>query len=264
MTRSIHKIYVLDSGARTGLENMAWDTRCANWFNTKYKEQAFKGDIAILRFYNWSPPALSIGYNQSLDDINLKKCKESCVDVVKRPTGGRAVLHIDEITYSCLTAAEISNQAFYRDIHLAIAKGLETVGIMGRFQKSQPNFRQRYKKSESLACFTASAKEELEVLNKKLVGSAQRRFGQVLLQHGSILLSEKHKQIVNFINENDPETRARISDELASKTISLREIVGDLPSREELQKEIVRGFKQVWKAEIVELNVEEFEENFLL
>ncbi len=253
------RIYVIDTGANTGEYNMAWDIMCTNWLRGPEAQAQLGRHVALLRFYNWSPPAISLGYNQNPDHLDLEKCKAKGIDVVKRPTGGRAVLHIDEITYSFFSSINATTEAYYKAIHLAIAGGLKKVGVLAGFQKSQPDFRTRYKKTESLACFTASAKEELEVQNRKLVGSAQRRFGNILLQHGSLLLSEKHKEILDLIKEDDSRVLDSISKELESKTISLSEIISRPFCTEELIRHIIDGFQTIFRANIHNLETLEFE-----
>ncbi len=233
---------------------MLWDKRCAEWLRINRNPEHFSGRFAILRFYEWSPSCITLGYNQKADLVDLNACARDGLDVVKRPTGGRAVLHADEITYSFISPVHTSNQVYYRMIHQAIAHGLKKCGIEGQFQKSNPDFKARNAMSESLACFTASAKEELEVFGKKLVGSAQRRFGDILLQHGSLLLSEKHKLLIDYILETDPDVLDRISRELDEKTISIAEILGTVPEKEILIGDIIQGFKDIWGSECHEMD----------
>src|SRR5262245_21767880 len=90
---------LLDTGAADGFTNMAVDEALLELFATE-------GAPTTVRFYSWSPPALSLGYAQSLErDIDLRQCTALGFDVVRRPTGGRAVLHDHEVTYSLVISA---------------------------------------------------------------------------------------------------------------------------------------------------------------
>jgi lipoate-protein ligase A len=167
------------------------------------------GGPAVLRLYGWAPPAVSVGYNQPLRDVThrLTGMRRSGVDLVRRPTGGGAVLHADEVTYSVAAPLgspllENGPRAACERIHAAILMGLESLGIRGLAlhagpSRSRPVGGRRDAASEAPApitvalrvCFAAASQSEISWRGRKLVGSAQRRMGSALLQHGSILLA---------------------------------------------------------------------------
>lgn len=142
-----------------------------------------------LRFYTWNPSAASVGYFQdSFTDIDISACREMGVDVVRRLTGGRAVLHDKELTYSVICPE--SNPLFpntilgaYKVISSCLVKGLNSLGLDASLA---PSVKRRVKKSPS-ACFISPSHYEITVSGNKLVGSAQRRGDGAFIQHGSIL-----------------------------------------------------------------------------
>ncbi|UCE07533.1 MAG: lipoate--protein ligase family protein, partial [bacterium] len=158
-------------------------------------------DKPILRFYGWHPPCISLGYHQNASDINQDFCESKSIDVVRRPTGGRAILHAQELTYSVIYPyrnLDISN--FYRLIHIPFVLALQELGIHASFEPSQADFQKIYKTDRAFLCFATSAKYEVEIEGRKLIGSAQRVYEKAILQHGSVLLGPQHQKLVNFLN----------------------------------------------------------------
>lgn len=143
-----------------------------------------------LRFYTWTPPAVSVGYFQdSFTDIDISACRKMGIDVVRRLTGGRAVLHDKELTYS-LTCPE-GDPLFpanildtYKRISSCLVKGLDSLGLDASLV---PSVKRRVEKSPS-ACFVSPSHYEITVSGNKLIGSAQRRGEGAFIQHGSILM----------------------------------------------------------------------------
>lgn len=191
----------LDSGFCTGKYNMKFDI--------ERTMECSKGKAKpMFRFYGWLPWAVSLGANQKESDIDKNECEERGFDIVRRPTGGRAVLHANEITYSVVTPLPegFTIHDAYRDIHIFLLEIFDKAGCSGLdFERSQPDFRDHYKNSEmSVSCFASSARYEITHNGKKIVGSAQRLFGDILLQHGSILLDEGHEQLA-YVSANKSE-----------------------------------------------------------
>jgi lipoate-protein ligase A len=166
---------------------------------------------------------VSLGRNQNPAEIDRDKCRAEGVDVVVRPTGGRAVFHADELTYSFFGSTALPNEMIYRMVHETIARALSNVGVAAEFCRSQPDFRARYASPESVSCFTASARYELQVGGRKIVGSAQRRQGNVILQHGSLPLSSRHRQISRYLSGASRELVEVVDADMERKTASLDE-----------------------------------------
>lgn len=176
-------LFLLDRDHRDGFYNMALDELLAGEVEAGRLE-------AYVRLYGWSPPAVSLGRNQREDEVDADACRRDGVDVVRRPTGGRAVFHRDELTYSL--AAGINHPVFggsamdaYRAIGRGLCRGLRLLGVDAELARATaPESRTGI----SPSCFAASGRYELAVGGKKIVGSAQRRFASSFLQQGSVLL----------------------------------------------------------------------------
>jgi lipoate-protein ligase A len=156
----------------------------------------------VLRLYQWNPPAVSVGYLQSIDKtVDLKECRKRGIDVVRRITGGRAVLHEDEITYSVCASCDYfsllgeNTNRTYQRISMALLEGLRFMGIEGEWVRPSPV--SRVPASDLISskpCFLSNSRYEITVAGRKLIGSAQRRFSSrsepdgkdSFIQHGSI------------------------------------------------------------------------------
>jgi lipoate-protein ligase A len=232
----------LNTKSNTGKYNMDYDMNLA--------ETAEPGK-ALLRFYGWEPYCISLGANQDFSSINLKKAYDSNIDLVERPTGGRAILHSEELTYSVAYPLEngFSPKDLYLEINLALKKGLiffnsELEKI--ELERKQPNFPGYYKNNKSHLCFAVSAKNELKFEGKKLVGSAQRKLHNSILQHGSILCGDFHKNIIDFLSLNDEETLL-MREEIKNTTTDLRSILNYEIDYDLLAESIKTGFEEHFK-----------------
>ena len=219
-------VYCVDTGACSGQFNMDFDIRLMRAFADGAFQRAFGEGSCLWRFYAWSPPAVSLGRTQNPADIDRERCRADGVDVVVRPTGGRAVFHADELTYSFFATTTLPNEVIYQMVHETILRALSSVGVAAEFCRSQPDFKARYATAESVSCFTASARYELQVDGRKIVGSAQRRNGNVLLQHGSLPLSARHRQLSRYIANDSRELIDLIDADMERKTASLDEFSG--------------------------------------
>ncbi len=229
----------LNTGANTGKFNMAFDLLL-----TKINRPG----EAYFRLYSWTPYCISLGANQNINSVNLKKANYDNIDVVTRPTGGRAILHSEEITYSVVLPIDDSTSArrIYNEINLALKKGLEIfnpllAGI--ELEGQQPNFQSFYKEEKSAVCFAVPAKSELKYDNKKLAGSAQRKLGNAILQHGSILTGGYHKRILNYLNLSDS-GYSELKSEIENTTIELNSILDNDVNYDILADSLLRGFEE--------------------
>lgn len=233
-----------NTGHRDGAFNMEYDERLARLL-------VEGGEGGTVRVYGWNPAAISLGWNQSIEEIDAAKCSQAGIDIVRRPTGGRAILHSDELTYSVtMLSTRASVLSVYNEMSNALVRGLRRLGADVSLEKSQPHFPSLYRAPFSTACFTSSARYEISVGGRKLVGSAQRRYArsngeEVILQHGSILLGSDHKRMVEFLAIDDKD-RAMIAQELDDKTTDLRSILQRKITFEELIPLIRLGFEEAW------------------
>ena len=236
---------LIDSGFRTGKFNMDFDVDLA---------RNCKDDEAYLRFYRWKPYCISLGANQSYDDINLKRAEEDCLDVVKRPTGGRAILHAEELTYSVILPMSFgySPKETYTKISLALVNGLkkydERLSAV-ELENLQPNFGDILKTESGALCFASAAKSEVKYKNKKLIGSAQRKMNKIILQHGSILCGGFHSKLPRYLKAKDEKQIAQLNNELKNKTTEIETILNNKTDYEKLINALVEGFSEEWQIE---------------
>jgi lipoyl(octanoyl) transferase len=144
----------------------------------------------VFRLYRWDPACLSLGFAQPYGAANASFCAANGVDVVRRPTGGRAVLHHLELTYSVLAPLgqppfDRDLQAAYRLICEALVAAFRRLGVAATVAGEAPGGLPR--PTEAIPCFVGPATGEVVVGSRKLVGSAMRRHRGAILQHGSIL-----------------------------------------------------------------------------
>lgn len=236
----------LDTGENNGEFNMRFDEELA--------EQLLSGSgLPTVRLFLWKPWAISLGFNQDETRINRDRCAADGIDVVRRPTGGRAVFHAEELTYSVVMhSGGCSVLEIYNTISNALVKGLQLYGVDATLSRAQPDLRKHYRTLSSVPCFTASARYEIEWNGRKLVGSAQRRFRnhergtEVVLQHGSILTGPAHKHLVDYLLLPDGGSRSALERELDEKTIDISRITGRAVNMPELADCMKRGFVEAW------------------
>lgn len=233
------KWYFVDTGLNDGNFNMQYDIELT---------KKISSSECILRLYQWNPYCISLGANQNFSEINIIKAKNDNIDVVKRPTGGRAILHSEELTYSIVFPLSLnySVRDIYNQINLALKKGLEIFNPELKkieLENNQIDFRNFYKKDISSICFAVSARYEINYLRKKLVGSAQRKIGNLVLQHGSILYGTYHQKLVNYLNI-EQSSLEKISNELNNTTIDLKTILGKEINISDLSESIKKGFEK--------------------
>jgi len=208
------------------------------------------GGPSTVRIFRWQPWAISLGHHQNLDDIDVPKCAQDGIDVVRRPTGGRAILHAEELTYSVvMRTGRRSVLDVYNEISKALLRGLQIFGVQAELQKSQPPMSRTYGQTSSIPCFSSSARYEIEWGGRKLVGSAQHRYTNgdenVVLQHGSILCGLAHLRLSEYI-KMDSILRENTRGDLERKTVCLQEIMGVLVDLNRLGECIRRGFELAW------------------
>ena len=182
---------VLVTPAAEGAYNMAVDEAVLEAVS---REQA----PPTLRFYSWNPACLSLGYNQKVgESCDLDEVGRLGYTMVRRRTGGRAVLHKDELTYSViadnLQFGEGSVLDIYMMISSALSEGLRSFGVEADLVPAYSD----KGKEKSAACFDVPSSFEVAYKGRKLVGSAQFRSGRHFLQHGSILLSVDVDELIS-------------------------------------------------------------------
>ena len=219
----------IDTGFNDAFTNMAID-----------EALLINSNIPILRVYSWSPKAVSIGYNQNIiKEINLDYCKKNNIEIVRRLTGGKAVFHDREITYSFILPENNNLLPFeinesYKIIAKALVIALKKVGINSEIKKVP-------EKIATPICFNSSNWYELIVNNKKISGSAQRRFNGKVLQHGSILIDfDYNKNNLIFNSDNSFNNINNLKNRITLLKRELNRII----NYNELAEAIKLGFKE--------------------
>jgi lipoyl(octanoyl) transferase len=174
---------IIEDVPRRGSRNMAVDEYL---FIAAQEERA-----TFLRFYRWERPTASLGYSQTAARAaDLDFCRANGIDVVRRMTGGKLVLHHRELTYSLASSdTELFTDTLresYRRISLGLVRGLELMGLEARLAAFSPPDYVR----GTMPCFAFPARDEVEIGGLKIVGSAQKRTGAAFLQHGSVPLEK--------------------------------------------------------------------------
>lgn len=223
--------------------------------------QVVAGGQPTLRLYGWEPAAVSVGYFQDVSkEVDEQACASLGIDVVRRLTGGRAILHDVEVTYSLVIPEDhplvprgITES--YRIISEGLVRGLEILGLDARMTTPSRYGRRRQNERETIsspACFDAPSWYEITIDGKKVVGSAQVRKCGALLQHGSIPLeldAEKLFTVLHFPNETMRERAKRVF--LANAT-SVRDALRAPVSFLELSDALLAGLEETLPIRFVE------------
>ncbi|HVN32240.1 MAG TPA: lipoate--protein ligase family protein [Thermoanaerobaculaceae bacterium] len=201
----------------------------------------------VLRLYRWRPPCLSLGFSQPYDVADAEFCASHGVDVVRRPTGGRAVLHHLELTYSVLAALgqgpfSQDLQASYQLICRALVAGLRKLGVPARVSGEPEGG--HISPTEAIPCFIGPAAGEVVAHGRKLVGSAMRRQGGSILQHGSILEGWDGALQAGCLGLQDDAS-------LRSAVTTLSDLLGAPPLPEVLCDAVAAGFAETLGANFV-------------
>jgi lipoate-protein ligase A len=198
-----------------------------------------------LRFYAWSPPCLSLGRGQSLADVDQDACRAAGVDVVRRPTGGRSILHTDELTYSVSLLqsdrrAEGGIVESYRRLSEGLLAGLNRLGVPA----VQAVDRSQHGTEVTAVCFETPADYEITVGGRKLVGSAQWRAQGGVLQHGTLPLCGDLARIIDYLVPAEEEQDAQRR-HLHLQALTLEEARGQPVSFAAAAQTLAEGFANV-------------------
>jgi lipoate-protein ligase A len=231
--------HLINTGFRSGDWNMAFDEYAARHFSPAT-------NIPILRLFGWQPATISIGTNQSEDDFDLARIRAEGLGLVRRPTGGRAIFHAHELTYSIVIgAAGRGAREIYRELSAGILAALADLGIAAHLAGSdEPTA--PFTDPLSIPCFGTATRSEIQVNGKKIVGSAQRRYGDTILQHGSFLLGARHRELGAYLAAGVRQARAVLDEQLNSRTTEAESVLGRPVSFAEAAAAFRRGFETAY------------------
>ncbi len=205
---------LLDPAGRPGWQNMALDQALLDLADGEGR--------SFLRLYRWMPHCLSFGRNEpALRRYDREALERRGLDAVRRPTGGRAVWHADELTYSVATPCSAfgTPAASYHAIHEMLAGAVRTLGAPARIAPAPA----RVAALDAGACFASPAGGEVMVGDRKVVGSAQLRQGSALLQHGSLLLGGSQAVVTALTRGQPPPDQSAALDALLNRPVTFAE-----------------------------------------
>jgi len=200
-------------------------------------EAVGKGAVPpTLRLYAWEPPCLSLGYAQSVADVSFEELTSQGWEIVRRPTGGRAILHTDELTYSVIGPHDDPHLAggileSYSNLSQALLSALHMLGIPAEAQESSAGIdaSRIVSGDENIVnpvCFEIPSNYEITVNEKKLVGSAQARRKEGVLQHGSLPLCGDLTRVVQVLIFPDDRAQEDAARRLANRAITAEGALG--------------------------------------
>ncbi len=225
---------LLDTGALPASVNMAIDEAILQ-LHVSGKSPP------TLRFYQWDPPAISLGYFQRRHNIDFSRCQSLGLEVVRRITGGRAVMHREDLTYSVIADCKYSLPAILKESYRRLCDGLlagfDLLGIAAEVGS------ERVSSTQPDVCFMLSTLGDIVYQGKKFVGSAQTRLEASLLQHGSIVLESQVETWMEILAVNN-DSREALSRMLRARTTSINEILGRKINAAEVKIAVREGMAQ--------------------
>ena len=240
----------IDSAGEPGFINMAIDEAILKGMEQEQK-------TPVLRFYTWSSPTLSLGYKQKLSFEQWQALNPANnIDLVRRPTGGGAVLHHKELTYAVILPKKTisSNTApheDYKQINNALIAGLAVLGIKVAIPQNKNHHDNsivcKQSCEDNFLCFSETTFSDIAINNYKLIGSAQLRKRNSFLQHGSILINKE------TIIKGHPLWNNRSS-------ITITEILGHTPCLDEVKQAILKGFSDIFNCRFIPSSLTSLEE----
>jgi lipoate-protein ligase A len=232
----------LDTGFLSGYENMAID-------EAVFKSCQQGKSLPTIRLYGWTPPAVSLGYFQKAEkSVNLEACKRRGVDVVRRLSGGRAVLHDRELTYSLICPEKtppFGNTILetYKTISMCLISALKNLNLDVKWVTSRDKhtaFNDLHEKTAS--CFSSPSWYEITVEGKKICGSAQKRGDGVWLQHGAILIEHDVEMLADVLSSG--KSKHDFLDEIRSTTTSINHHLSKKIDFSTLKAIVLKSFEE--------------------
>ncbi|MGI6628227.1 MAG: lipoate--protein ligase family protein [Bacillota bacterium] len=237
------KVRLLSHGPMKGRYNMSVDEAIQN--------ACRRGEVGpTLRFYQWEPACLSLGHFQDVTrEVNFQNLKDLGIDLVRRSTGGKAVLHDDELTYSIvIPERDLPGTILetYQELSKALLDGLRALGIPAEMAALEHGVTARDPRFRQAACFSAPSWYEIVAYEKKITGSAQVRRGGIILQHGSIPFEIDFHKLVKCLKTSSEEHARRAEAMLSRKSAGLSQVWGSEVSRQELESALILAFESVF------------------
>jgi lipoate-protein ligase A len=217
-----------------------------------------------LRLYQWNPPCLSLGYNQHWRDIDEVACRELGYTWTRRATGGKAILHTDEATYSLIIPQNDPRihggiVESYRALSLGLLQGLQILGVPAVQSADSPPPEGEVSAGGPV-CFDTPSRYEIIWNGKKLIGSAQLRRRQIVLQHGSLPLYGDLNRILTALNFS-AEERASQAKLLPRRAATLQQTLGKKLIFEPVAAALSAGFARQFNLNLHKESLTVYEQN---
>lgn len=201
-----------------------------------------------LRLYAWEPACLSLGHAQPHSDVDEQRLRERGWELVRRPTGGRAILHTDELTYSIIGPADNPQLAgsileSYNRLACALLGAVRSLGVDAQSSPLSAELGGASHGSVNPVCFEVPSAYEITVAGKKLIGSAQARRKEGVLQHGSLPLTGDLRRITEALVFPDGSSRTEAAQRLLARATSLETALGRVVSWREAAEAFVDAFE---------------------
>ncbi|MFH1784986.1 MAG: lipoate--protein ligase family protein [Candidatus Micrarchaeota archaeon] len=231
-------IRLLDRSRNSGFVNMAMDEAIAL--------NAHKTNIPTLSIYSWEPPTVTIGYFQSMNaEVDVDRCKSLGIDCIRRITGGGAVFHDKELTYSFVcteSSGTVSKDILesYKQICAGVIGGLSNLGIESQF----------------------AGINDIITNGKKISGNAQTRRHKSVLQHGTLLLDVDVEKMFSLLKVPNEKIRDKLVSDVKQRVCSVKSVLGRDIEFEETKNAVIKGFGTAFKTEVTpgELSKKELED----
>ena len=216
--------------------------------------------LPTLRLYTWEPACLSLGVSQPVNDADGAAIAAQRWDIVRRPTGGRAILHTDELTYSLTVPADhelakLDIISSYRKISTALMIALDMLGANPQSERrTEPAA-----KKPNAVCFETPSHYEITSGGHKLVGSAQMRRKAGLLQHGTLPLFGDVARICDALHYNNEDERDAAKITVRQRATTLAEVLGHTVPWDEAAAAVADGFRTAFDVHLLESQLSDLE-----
>lgn len=251
----MEKWRLINNPPQSGARNMAVDEAILESVSSKIMPPT-------LRLYDWSPYTLSLGLAQPFSDVDKEAINKAGWDIVRRPTGGRAILHADELTYSICAPEDnlhVSGNILesYRHLSTGLLNALEIIDIHADSRPKQVSSKVM---SQNPVCFQHPSDYEITYQGKKLIGSAQARRKKGVLQHGTLPLFGDISRIVSVLVYSDDKARNSARERLVERATTISAIRKKDIAWADMAKAMIKGFQSALDLQLVPGSLSDIEE----
>jgi len=221
--------------------------------------------LPTIRFFQWELPCLSLGYNQHWQEIDESACQRLGYTWTRRPTGGRAILHTDEATYSLIIPQDDPRiqggiVASYRVLSFGLLRGLAKLGVEAKqATKEDVEFSRQNAGKGGPVCFDTPSRYEITWQDKKLIGSAQLRRRKIVLQHGTLPLCGDITRILDVLQLSETE-RLEQRRLLPGRAVTLEQALGYVIPFDQVIAALAQGFAQELNLSLEKMSLTEPEQ----